>query len=68
MMMATKINEKPTSKRGLSCSPYNNTLNSTPNTDSKLKNSDAWAGGICANDTFWIPNATMEAKMDRNSN
>ena len=67
MMMATKIKEKPINKRKLSCSPYSSTLNSTPNTDSRLRNNDACAGGICANATFWMPNATMEAKMARNS-
>ena len=48
-------------------SPYSAMLNNTPNTDSRLKNSEACAGGMCASATFWMPNATMDANSARNT-
>ena len=63
--MATKINANPTSKRLVITSPYNRTENSTPNTDSKLRSNAACEGLTYASETFWMPNAMIDANTMR---
>lgn len=63
--MAPKISTNPTISLSPTCSPYRSTPNSTPNTDSRRRNSDACAGGTCASATFWMTRATHDAKMTR---
>ena len=50
--IAANISTKPAASFGVTSSPYKRTENNTPNTDSKLKNSDAWAGGTYFSATF----------------
>ena len=63
--IATKMRAKPPTRRSPISSPYSSTLNSTPNTLSRLRNSEACAGGTCARATFWMTRATQDAKTTR---
>ena len=59
------MSTKPAASRNVTCSPYRRTENSTPNTDSRLKNSDACAGGTYFSATFCPSKPTHEANTTR---
>ena len=63
--MATKINANPISNRLVMTSPYSKTENSTPKTDSRLRSSAACEGLTYASETFWMPNAMIDANTMR---